>query len=148
MLELSRLEFLRIGAISRDTVSGEWTIAKLPLTYNMNKVVSFAGFPADHFATMPSFTCSSDYFAACMQCLQAHLETQRNIAFEDGDITWNRYVARHCFGKLIPTHGIVNNSGPFQVFCNDLRPSNMLVDPKTIRITTLLDFEFTNVMPA
>jgi hypothetical protein len=148
MLELSRLEFPCIRAISRDTVSGEWTIAEPPLTYDMNEVVSFAGFPADHFATMPSFTRSSDYFAARAQCLQAHLKTQRNIAFEDRDITWNRYVARHCFGKLILTHGIVENSGPFRVFCNDLRPLNMLVNPKTMRITALLNFEFTNVMPA
>jgi hypothetical protein len=148
MLELSRLEFPRIGAISKDVVSGEWTVAEPPLTYDMNEVVGFAGFPADHFTTMPSFTRSSDYFAARAQCLQAHLEMQRNIAFEDGDITWNRYVARHCFGKLIPTHGIVDDSGPFRVFCDDLRPSNMLVNPETMRITALLDFEFTNVMPA
>jgi hypothetical protein len=47
-----------------------------------------------------------------------------------------------------PTHGIVDDSGPFRVFCDDLRPLNMLVNPKTMRITALLDFEFTNVMPA
>jgi len=74
---------------------------------------------------------------------------QHTVAFEDGDITWNRYVARHCFGKLIPTtHGVVDNSGPFRVFYDDLRPSNIFVNPKTIRITALLDFEFTNVMLA
>jgi aminoglycoside phosphotransferase (APT) family kinase protein len=50
--------------------------------------------------------------------------------------------------QVIPTHGVVDNSGPFRVFYDDLRPSNMLVNPKTIRITALLDFEFTNVMPA
>ena len=148
MLELSRLEFSRIGAISKDTVSGEWTIAEPSLTYDMNEVVGFTGFPANYFTTMPSFSRSSDYFAARAQCLQAHLETQRNIAFEDGDITWNRYVARHCFGKLIATHGIVDDSGPFRIFCDDLRPFNMLVNPKTMHITALLDLEFTNVMPA
>jgi hypothetical protein len=89
MLELSRLEFPRIEAISKDTVFGEWTVAEPSLTYDMNEVVSFAGFPADHFTTMSSFACSSDYFAARAQCLQVHLETQRNIAFEDGDTTWN-----------------------------------------------------------
>jgi hypothetical protein len=30
----------------------------------MNEVVGFAGFPADHFTTMPSFAGSSDYFVA------------------------------------------------------------------------------------
>lgn len=148
MLELSRLEFPRIGAISKDVVSGEWTVAEPPLTYDMNEVVGFAGFPADHFAAMQPFTRSSDYFAARAQSLQTHLETQRNVASEDKDVTWNRYVARHCFSKLVPTHGTIDDSGPFRVFCDDLRPSNMLVDAKTMRITALLDFEFTNVMPA
>ncbi|KAH6695853.1 hypothetical protein BKA61DRAFT_647526 [Leptodontidium sp. MPI-SDFR-AT-0119] len=142
MLELSRLEFPRIGAISN--VSGEWVVAEPPLTYDMNEVVGFTGFPADYFTTLSSFTCSSDYFAARAHCLQAHLETQRNIAFEDEDITWNRYIARYCFGKLIPARSTVDDSRPFRIFCDDLRPSNMLVDPKTMRITALLDFEFTD----
>ena len=64
MLELSRLEFPRIGAISKDTVSGQWTVAEPPLTYDMNEVVGFAGFPADYFTTMPLFAHSSDYFIA------------------------------------------------------------------------------------
>ncbi|KAH6712996.1 hypothetical protein BKA61DRAFT_644090 [Leptodontidium sp. MPI-SDFR-AT-0119] len=104
MLELSRLEFPRIGAISKDVVSGEWTVTEPPLTYDMNEVVSFAGFPAEHFTTMPA-----------------------------------RLVARHCFAKLIPTYGMTDD---------DMRPSNMLIDPKTMEITALIDFEFTNVMPA
>jgi hypothetical protein len=45
-------------------------------------------------------------------------------------------------------YGVVDDSGPFRVFCDDLWPSNMLVNPKTMRITALLDFEFTNVIPA
>ncbi|KAI1370797.1 hypothetical protein F4677DRAFT_344373 [Hypoxylon crocopeplum] len=147
MLELSRLEFPRIGAISKDTVSGEWTVAGLPLTYDMNEVVTFAGFPADHFTTA-SFSRASDYFAERARCLQTHLETQRNIGFENEDITWNRYVARHCFTNIIPTYGTVDDSGPFRLFCDDLRPSNMLADPRTMRITAVLDFEFTNAMPA
>ncbi|KAF3013420.1 hypothetical protein E8E15_003124 [Penicillium rubens] len=29
-----------------------------------------------------------------------------------------------------------------------MRPSNMLIDPETLQITAVLDFEFTNAMPA
>lgn len=79
MLELSRLEFSRIEAISKDAVSGEWTVTESPLTYDMNEVVSFAGFPAEHFTIMPMFDRSSIYFAARAQCLQIHLETQHNL---------------------------------------------------------------------
>ncbi|KAH7370306.1 hypothetical protein BKA65DRAFT_488132 [Rhexocercosporidium sp. MPI-PUGE-AT-0058] len=116
MLELSRLEFPRIGAILR---------------------TPFAGFPAEHFKTMPVFDRSSNYFAARAQCL-----------LRCKDITWGRYVARHCFAKLIPTYGMIDDAGPHRLFCDDMRPLNMLINPETMEITALLDFEFTNVMPA
>ncbi|KAH8669290.1 hypothetical protein BGZ61DRAFT_364318 [Ilyonectria robusta] len=36
----------------------------------------------------------------------------------------------------------------FKVFCDDMQPANMLINPNTLRITAVLDFEFTNSMPA
>jgi len=110
ILELSRQEFPRIGAISKDPVSGDWTVAEPPLTYDMNEVVSFAGFPADHFTTMQVFDRSCDYFAARAQYLQTHLETQYTAAYDAKDITWGRYVARHSFAKLIPMYGMVDDA--------------------------------------
>jgi hypothetical protein len=74
MLKLSRLEFLRIRAIFKNTVSAKWTVAEPLLTYDINKVVGFAGFPADYFITMLSFARASDYFAAHAQYLQAYLK--------------------------------------------------------------------------
>lgn len=148
MLEISQLEFPRIGSISQDAESAHWNVTGPPLTYDMNEVVAFAGFPADHFANTAPFDRASDYFAERAQCLQTNLDTHRNIGFEDEKITWQRYIARRCFAKLIPTYGTVDDRGPFRLFCDDLRPSNMLADPETMRITALLDLEFTNVMPA
>jgi aminoglycoside phosphotransferase (APT) family kinase protein len=55
---------------------------------------------------------------------------------------------RRCFAKLISTYATVNNAGPFRLFYDDIRPTNILVNPKTLRITAVFDFEFTNVMPA
>lgn len=147
MLELSRLEFSHIGAISKDVTSDHWAVTRPPLTYDMNEVVAFAGFPADRFNATAPFSRAGDYFTERAQCLQTNLETQRNIAFEDEETTWDRYVARQCFAKLVSTF-TTDDSGPFRLFCDDLRPSNMLVDPETMRITAVLDFEFTNVMPA
>jgi hypothetical protein len=64
ILELLCLEFLCIRAISKDVVSKEWTVTKLLLTYNINKVVSFADFSVKHFTTMLVFNCLSNYFIA------------------------------------------------------------------------------------
>ena len=43
---------------------------------------------------------------------------------------------------------MIDDAGPHRLFCDDMRPSNMLINPETMEITALLDFEFTNVMPA
>ncbi|KAI1503610.1 kinase-like domain-containing protein [Biscogniauxia marginata] len=139
MLELSRLKFPRIG---------EWAVTGRPLTYDMNEVVTVGSCPAEHFAAMGPFDRATDYFGACAQYFQTHLEAQRNIAGDDEDVAWSQFVARRCFAGLIPAYGTVDNDGPFQLFCDDLRPTNMLVDPKTLRITAVFDLEFTNIMPA
>ncbi len=149
MLELSRPEFPRIGAISKNTTSGKWLVTGRPLTYDMNEVVTVGGCPVEQFATTTSFDRASDYFAMCAQYFRTHLEAQRNIAGDDEGLAWKQFVARHCFAKLISTYSTtVDNTGPFRLFCDDLRPTNMLVDPKTLRITAVFDFEFTNTMPA
>lgn len=148
MLELSRLHFPRIGAISKNAASGEWIVTGRPLTYDMNEVVTVGGCPAEHFTAISPFDRATDYFAACAQYFQTHLDAQHNIAGDDEELAWNRFLARRCFAKLIPEYSTIGDNGPFRHFCDDLRPTNMLIDPKTLRITAVFDFKFTNVMPA
>ena len=77
-----------------------------------------------------------------------HFKTQRNLATSETDAQW-RFTARHLFAQLIPEYCVEDeDAGPFKLFCDDLRPANMRVDPDTFRITAVLDFEFTNAMPA
>lgn len=51
MLQLSRLTFLRIGAISRDYASIVWHVAGRPLTYNMSELATVASYPDNQFLT-------------------------------------------------------------------------------------------------
>ncbi|OHE90430.1 phosphotransferase enzyme family protein [Colletotrichum orchidophilum] len=148
LLELSHHNFPRIGAISQNATSGQWDVIRRPLTYDMNEVVTLGGYPPDRFTSAAPFDRASDFFAACAQSFQIHLEAQRNIAADDDDLAWKHFVARHCFAQMVPTMGTVNDAGPFRLFCDDLRPTNMLVDPETLRITAVLDLEFTNALPA
>lgn len=143
LLQLSQLSFNRIGAISKD--GSKWSVTKRPLTYNMNELATVAGYPQDRFPTS-TFDCATDYFSSASQEHLTHLWTQRNIA-DDPEIARARFVARRRLAQLIPRY-CISNSGPFLPFCDDLRPSNMLVDPETLKITAVLDFEFTNAMPA
>jgi hypothetical protein len=62
LLQLSRLEFKRIGAISREPGDDDaWSSSKRPLTYNMNELATSAGYPADRLPTT-CFARASDFF--------------------------------------------------------------------------------------
>lgn len=143
LLQLSQLTFTHIGAISKD--GGTWSVTKRPLTYNMNELATVAGYPADLFPTS-TFDRAGDYLKSVAHEHLAHLWTQRNLA-DNSEIAQARFIARHRFAQLIPQY-CIDDDGPFIPFCDDLRPSNMLIDPETLQITAVLDFEFTNAMPA
>lgn len=154
LLELSRLEFPRIGAISKDAASGEWTVADRPLTWNMNELVTLGDHPAEQLDAMGPYERASDYFLSKASQFKTHLERQRNVAQDDEKEAWDRFVARRVFEKLVPVYNVsdgvhsAGEGGRFRLFCDDMRPTNMLVDPETLRITAVLDWEFTNAMPA
>ncbi|PGH13435.1 hypothetical protein AJ80_06304 [Polytolypa hystricis UAMH7299] len=71
---------------------------------------------------------------------------RRNLA-DDPEDAQKRFVARHRFKQLIPNY-CISDTGPFKPFCDDLQPSNMLVDKETLEITAVFDIEFTNITPA
>jgi aminoglycoside phosphotransferase (APT) family kinase protein len=145
LIELSRLDFNAIGAIVK-TDTNEWLASERPFTYNMNEMaVMVSNWPMDTFPTAP-FRTTRDYLEYESSENLTHLRTQRNLANNAEDAK-RRYIARHRFRELIPTY-CIDNDGPFKLFCDDLQPSNMLADPETLKITAVLDWEFTHAMPA
>ncbi|KID96571.1 Protein kinase-like domain protein, partial [Metarhizium majus ARSEF 297] len=145
IFQLSQLPFSRIGAISKDHDSNTWSVTKRPLTYNMNELATVSGCPDDHFPTT-TFDSTSDYLKSVARQHLDHVWAQRNIA-DDPEIAQARFIARRQLPRLIPKY-CIHDTGPFLLFCDDMRPSNMLVHPETLQITAMLDFEFTNAMPA
>ncbi|ROT35350.1 hypothetical protein SODALDRAFT_346305 [Sodiomyces alkalinus F11] len=147
LLQLSRLEFKRIGAISKELGDGGWSSSRRPLTYNMNELATSAGYPTDDFPTA-SFAHASDFFKHVAHEHLTHLHTQRNLAASP-EVARARYIARHRYLQLVDHYcSAEDDAGPFIPFCDDFRPANMLVNPKTLEITAVLDWEFTNAMPA
>ena len=144
ILQFSRLEFSLIGAISKDA-SETWTVTSRPLTYDMNEMATGTGYPMDQLPTTP-FHRANDFFQSVSNQRLLHLKTQQNLAKDEADVR-RRFIARHRFKQLIPEY-CIDDAGPFKVFCDDMQPANMLIDPNTLRITAVLDFEFTNSMPA
>ncbi|PSS23204.1 hypothetical protein M430DRAFT_64856 [Amorphotheca resinae ATCC 22711] len=145
MVQLSELDFTGIGAISEDPASNTWSVTGRPLTYNMNELATVSGYPIDKFPTA-AFSSVNEYCQNLVNKHLIHLRTQRNLA-DDPEDAERRFIARHRFKQLIPQY-CIEDPGPFKPFCDDLQPSTMLADPKTLQITAVLDFEFTNAMPA
>jgi len=144
MLELYNVDFDRIGAISKDTSSGSWSVTERPLTYTMNELAITAFFSVEDFPST-TFTSTSDYFQYLMTEHKTHLWTQRNICGSPTEAQ-DRYISRFLYAKSSDKH-CVNDSGPFKLFCDDFRLQNILVDPENLRIKAVLDLEFTNAMP-
>jgi hypothetical protein len=145
MVQLSELDFTGIGAISEDPASNTWSVTGRPLTYNMNELATVSGYPINKFPTA-QFASVKEYFQNLANEHLIHLRTQRNLT-DDPEDAQKRFIARHRFKQLIPQY-CIEDTGPFKPFCDDLQPSNILADPKTLQIIAVLDFEFTNAMPA
>jgi hypothetical protein len=149
VLQLSRLQLLRIGAISND--AGRWLVTGRPITYDMNRLMIDNGFPAHQLPSSP-FDRASEYLKQRADELLTHLHTQRNIC-ETVDEVCHRLNARYRLAQLIPKYCIDEdefddgNGLSFRLFSDDFGSFNMLADPKTLQITAVLDFEFTNAMP-
>ncbi|KAF1847815.1 phosphotransferase enzyme family protein-like protein [Cucurbitaria berberidis CBS 394.84] len=145
VLQLYRFDFDHIGAISKDSSTGTWSVTRRPLTYSMNELATTALYPVDKFPTAP-FASAREYFESLLSEQKTHLWTQRNLCGSPVEAK-DRYISRHLFAQLVDRH-CINDHGPFKLFCDDFRPQNILVDPTTLRIKAVLDLEFTNAMPS
>lgn len=143
MLELSKPVFPTIGALGWE--SG-WKVAnKRPLSLNMNELVRVGNYPPDKFAEH-SFRTASEYFQELATQQFLHLKYQRNDAIKDEHDCQKKYVARCLFRRI--AQQLSTEPGPFRLYCDDFRPSNVLVSEADLRVTGVIDWEFTYVSPA
>ncbi|KAK2737074.1 hypothetical protein FQN55_001286 [Onygenales sp. PD_40] len=141
MLELSKPTFPAIGALKWE--AGDWNVAKRPLSLNMNELVRVANCPPSVFA-QHSFQTASEYFQELATQQFLHLKYQRNDAVKDEHDCRKKYIARCLFRRI--AQQISAEPGPFHLYCDDLRPSNVLVSGLTV--TGVIDWEYTYVAPA
>lgn len=145
LLELAKPEFPFIGTLRQDE-SGDWSVRKRPLTFNMNRITQFSNIPPCAFAKQ-RFTTASDYFEELANQHLYHLKFQRNDAITDEADCRKKYVARCLFRGIARTVSREYCHGPFRLFCDDFRPDNILVDAPKLDITGAIDWEFTYVAP-
>lgn len=137
ILELSKPTFSSIGALVEDGTD-LWKVVRRPLTLNMNELVRVGNLPPSVFAK-ESFATASAYFQELATQQLLHLQYQRNDAIDDELDCRKKYIARCLFRKIAQTIQI-EQQGPFHLYCDDLRPSNVLVSGPNLTTTGVIDW--------
>jgi hypothetical protein len=149
LLELSKCSFTHIGTLAATDDDENWSATERPLTLNMNELVQLGSFPPTKLPTGP-FSSSSAYYAALADMHLEHLSTQHNDAIESAEDCRYKYVSRQLFRQLASQESLGSRdfkSGPFKLFCDDLRPANVLINAD-LKIVGVIDWEFAYAAPA
>ncbi|OJJ98133.1 hypothetical protein ASPACDRAFT_62382 [Aspergillus aculeatus ATCC 16872] len=134
--QLSQLSLPRIGSLMQ-VDDFTWKPKHRPLSIGMNELVRLGTLLA------------SDYFQALANLHCEHLYHQRNDAVYSADDCRRRFVARRLFCRVAGERRLAisrNDHGPFKLWCDDLRPSNILFN-EHLQIVGVIDWEFTYAAP-
>ena len=99
---------------------------------NMNELVRLGGLPQSKLPDT-TFSTTSCYLEALADLNIEHLVHQRNDAVESADDCRRKFVARQLFRKLAREKRLIDSpfeQGPFKIWCDDLRPGNVLLYEK------------------
>ncbi|PNY26322.1 Uncharacterized protein TCAP_03752 [Tolypocladium capitatum] len=176
MLQLAKCEFSRIGCLGLPSRNddgdgdgdGDQDVICRPLSFNIAQLGEVGGVP--HFelpAISKTFSSSSEYYSALAEMHLQQLSFQRNQAIRSAADCREKYIARgpvvrefsrqaianspwrQLFRKLAAERRLTSpdtDCGPFKLWCDDLRPANILVDADH-RIVGVVDWEFTYSAP-
>ncbi|KAJ5339620.1 hypothetical protein N7452_006348 [Penicillium brevicompactum] len=144
LLELTKHEFPSIGSLTQ--YQDEWVIKDRPLSINMNELVQVGCVDPDDLPHGP-FESGAGYIATLAELHMTHLSAQRNDAIEDAEDCRIKYIARCLFRRLAREKRLTNPAfeGSFRLFCDDLRPANVLACKDSI--AAAIDWEFTYAAP-
>jgi aminoglycoside phosphotransferase (APT) family kinase protein len=149
LLKLSVLSFPRIGSLKQKDDS-PWEVAHRPLTLNMEQMLVMGTLPPVDLPDLDkTFATSASYLESVAETFIQHFNHQRNDAIESADDCRRRFVARRLFQKLAREKKLTDPSlenGPFKLWCDDLRPANVIMDQND-HIVGVLDWEFSYAAP-
>lgn len=145
ILELSKHEFDSIGALEENERG--FFIARRPLTFNMNELMVSANLPEEAFPSH-TFKSATDYFKALARQHLLHLRLQQRDAVSSEEDCRRKFTARCLFLDITKKVCAEHHQGPFRLYCDDFRPSNVLIDLDASRVSGVIDWEFTYAAPA
>ncbi|UZP40467.1 hypothetical protein NXS19_008283 [Fusarium pseudograminearum] len=167
--QLCQPTFARIGSLIEDG-NGQIAVAGRPITQNMNNMIQLANIPK---AVLPepqqTYDSADGWYTASAEMHMAQLLFQHNDLVCSENDCRNKYVARFLFYSLakqgrLSSFGFSEDdwsaqsqvfkficrapegSDGFRLWCDDLRPVNLLVNQED-DIIAAIDWEFTYVAP-
>jgi hypothetical protein len=149
LLQLSQLSLPQIGSLHQiDDFT--WQVASRPLSRPMNDLIRLGSLPQSKLPKEPFHTTPS-YFEALAELHLEHLIHQRNDAILSAEDCRRKFVARYLFRKLARERKLTKtwssfDNGPFKIWCDDLRPTNFLMD-ENLKLAGVIDWEFTYAAP-
>lgn len=77
-----------------------------------------------------------------------HLQQQQRDAVDSEEGCQKKYTARCLFLNVAKNLCAENPQGPFRLYCDNFRPSNVMIDLETFRASGVIDWEFAYAAPA
>lgn len=145
VLDLSKHEFDSIGALEENERG--FFITRRPLTFNMNELMGSANLPEEAFPSN-TFRSATNYFKSLAMQHLLHLRLQQRDAVRNEEDCRRKFTARCLFLEITKELCTEHPEGPFRLYCDDLRPSNVLIDLDASRASGVIDWEFTYATPA
>ncbi|KAJ5466998.1 hypothetical protein N7475_004750 [Penicillium sp. IBT 31633x] len=149
LLQLNKVSLPQIGSLEQID-DFNYKVTRRPLSIHMNELVRLGTMPRSELADS-TFQLSSSYLESLAEMHIDHLKHQRNDAVDSAIDCQRKYVARKLFHKLVRDHRLNTSTsdydaGPFKLWCDDLRPSNVLLN-KYLQIVGVIGWEFTYAAP-
>lgn len=151
LLQLSQPSLSRIGSLSQID-DFNWEVAYRPLSMPLNELIRVGLLPQEGLPGLDTtFDTASSYFESLAELHIVHRMNQRNDAVDSADDCRRKFVARCLFRKLAREKKLIERwasfeNGPFNLWCDDLRPGNVLLN-KESKIAAVVDWEFTYAAP-
>lgn len=153
LLQLARHSFSEIGCISNsneeDEFNDEWIVTHRPFGFDMSELVQISGV-SEHLLPRHPFKTATAYFLALAELHMVHLSSQRNDAISSEEDCRKKYIARCLFRRPARENRLCRyENGPFKLFCDDLRPANILANSEfDYKMVGVIDWEFSFAAPA
>ncbi|KAG4429131.1 hypothetical protein IFR05_015385 [Cadophora sp. M221] len=138
LLEFSQHTLPRIGSLV-EVNPGTFSVVARPVTKNMNDMLQLANIPGAILPPQLKTYQNADEYYVCLA--KMHIA---QLVFQQNDLV---RTAQECRNKAsMKLSSMPSNSDSFRLYCDDLRPSNILLtgsDP----IAAIIDWEFTYAAP-